>query len=362
MPLFDLAPKDSPKSLYGREAELDQIVRLVNAGRWTVLLGPRMMGKTSLALAALHRAGRPGVYVNLWGARGAPGLLNAFVQGLNANRTLLARVRRALQRVDGVSVGAAGITLAARTHPMRTLWDFVGLIAEESERAIVILDEVQELASISGPLLKMLANIFATHPKVVFVFTGSYFGLLRMLLEPPSHSPLFGRSPAHLRLDPFPRETSVSFLEAGLKEYGIRPPRERLEALVDRSLDGVPGWLALYGSHVAVQRLSSEAAERLTVREGKKVVRNELAHFLESRQPAPYWTTLRALMPEATWTELRNALSARQGAAVNDNSVRRILRSLLDANLIVEREHRYSIGDPMVRAYVRDTTSPPRPT
>jgi AAA+ ATPase superfamily predicted ATPase len=238
----------------------------------------------------------------------------------------------------------------------------VGLIAEESERAIIILDEVQELALISGPLLKMLANIFATHPRVVFVFTGSYFGVLRMLLEPPTHSPLFGRSPASLRLDPFPRETSVSFLAAGLKEYGVHHPPERLEALVDRSLDGVPGWLALYGSHVAVQRLPTEEAERLTVQEGKKVARNELAHFLESRHPGLYWTTLRALTPEASWSELRNALSARTGAAVNDNSVRRILRSLLDANIIVERDHRYSIGDPMVRAYVRDTTSPPRRT
>ena len=48
MPLFGLNPKESPKELFAREKELDELVRLVEAKRWVALLGPRMVGKTSL--------------------------------------------------------------------------------------------------------------------------------------------------------------------------------------------------------------------------------------------------------------------------------------------------------------------------
>jgi len=47
-------------------------------------------------------------------------------------------------------------------------------------------------------------------------------------------------------LERFTRERSIEFLEAGFAEAGLRVPRERLEELVD-ALDGVLGWLALYG-------------------------------------------------------------------------------------------------------------------
>jgi uncharacterized protein len=359
MALFDLGPKDSPEALFGRAAELVQLTRLVDAGRWTAVLGPRMVGKTSLAKAATRRGKRPVVYVNLWGARGTQGLLDAFVHGLNANPTLSDRLRHSFERVDGISIGPAGITLAPRERPLRTMWDLVNVIGEHSKRSVIILDEVQELAAISGALLKALANVFNTHPEVEFLFTGSYFGILHTLLEPTHDSPLFGRQPAMLRLNPFDVETSVAFLTQGFKEYRIRPSPQSLDAVVRRSLDGSPGWLTLYGNNVAVNRMSPELAERATLQDGKRVARIELAHFLERRTPGLYWDALRMLTSDATWTELRDALSARRGSRVNDNSVRNVIQTLLHANLIVEIEHRYAIGDPMLRAYIRENARPP---
>jgi hypothetical protein len=44
MPLFDLSPKDSTASRFGREEELRQRARLVHEGRWAIVLGPRMVG------------------------------------------------------------------------------------------------------------------------------------------------------------------------------------------------------------------------------------------------------------------------------------------------------------------------------
>jgi uncharacterized protein len=359
MPLFSLAPKDDRKGLYGRDREFEQLVRLIRQGRWAVILGPRMVGKTSLVKAASGAGGRPTVYVNLWGAHGTEGLLNAFLNGLGSNRPLLKRLQGALRRVTGVSLVGSGITLAPTAHPMGAMADLVSVIGEEAPRSVIILDEVQELAPSSGALLKVLANVFNTHPEVVFLFTGSYFGILRTLLEPPADSPLYGRSPVRFDLDAFDRPTSIGFLERGLREFDLPADREGLGAIVDRSLDGIPGWLALFGNGVAVQRLSLAEAERATLREGRKVARSELAHFLKPRDTATYWRALRVLTSPTSWTELREALVARRGGHVNEHTVGNVLRALRDAGLIVESNHQYQIRDPMVRSFVRSTSRAP---
>ena len=350
MPLFDLNPKESPDSLFGRGEELDQLVRLVNQGRWVAVLGPRMVGKTSLVKAAIQRVDRPAIYVNLWGAKGTLGFLNAFVHGLNTNRGLLSRVRAVLRRVEGLSIGRAGISISAPSRPLRTVWDLLDAIGGEGGRSLIELDEVQELATASGTILKLLGNVFNSHPDVVFIFTGSRFGLLRTLLEPRSDSPMFGRSPAVLRLDPFGPGTSVEFLEAGLREYRRSLPHAVLVDAVERSLDGVPGWLTLYGNHVAVERMDPAKAEARTLAEGKKVAASELEHFLEGRDEAMHLTALRALAAPTSWTELRDYLSSRRGARVNDNTIRNLLTALRDAEFVVQRDDRYVVADPMLRA------------
>ena len=363
MSLFDLTPKDDRRSLFGRDTDLRDLARLIDEGRWSVILGPRMVGKTSLAKATAHQSGRPTVYVNLWGARGSEGLLGAFVNGLNAKKSLLRRIQGAVRRVTGVTIAGTGVTLGPVPRPMGAMADLVSILGEEAAKSVIILDEVQELAAISGALLRVLANVFNTHPEVVFLFTGSYFGVLRALLDPPADSPLFGRPPVRIQLEPFERATSVAFLDKGLGEYGLSVDREALGSVVDRSLDGIPGWLTLFGNRLAVQRESLPDAERATVEEAKKVARSEIGHFLEGRPRETYWRALRVLTAPTSWSELRTSLSARQASVVNDNTVRGVLRGLRDAGLISETDHQYRIRDPMVRRYVSETSrAPPSPS
>jgi hypothetical protein len=55
--LFDTHPKSNPKYLYGREKELNDLVGHVKNGDWVVLLGPRRVGKTSLARCTATKLG-----------------------------------------------------------------------------------------------------------------------------------------------------------------------------------------------------------------------------------------------------------------------------------------------------------------
>ncbi|MDG6934561.1 MAG: ATP-binding protein [Nitrososphaerota archaeon] len=347
--LFDLNPKESPNELFGREEELDELVRLLRARRWVAVLGPRMVGKTSLVKVANTRIDQNAVYLNLWGVKGTQGLLSALVHGLNSSKSLLQKVRDGVERVEGLSVGPGGVSVAAPKKPLRTMWDLLNMIGKQKGNYVIELDEVQELAVISGHLLKMLANIFNTYSNMTFVFTGSIFGLMKTLIEPKSSSPLYGRSPAKLYLRPFEKTKAVGFLNKGFKEYGIKVPHDGITDAIEERLDGIPGWLALYGNNVAVRKMSFEKALSDTVSEGLKIVREELEHFLEGRDRSAYLAALKAAATSARWGELKGAMEARRQLPVNDATVYNVLESLKASMLIDEQEKVYRVNDPMLR-------------
>ncbi|MCP8320563.1 MAG: ATP-binding protein, partial [archaeon] len=306
MPLFDLNPKESPKELFAREKELDELIRLIEARRWVAILGPRMVGKTSLIKVAnvkLEDAGFKTVYVNLWGAQRTQGLLNALARGLNSSKGLSQKIKDGIGRIEGVSLGLAGITISAPKKPMTTTWDLLNVIGREAEDYVIELDEIQELAVISGHLLKILANIFNTYSNIAFVFTGSMFGLMKTLLEPGPSSPLYGRSPAKIYLQPFKKEKATSFLRKGFQEYDAKINENIIEEVVEK-LDGVPGWLTLYGNNVLVRKLDHKDALNDTVSEGLKIVKDELEHYLEGRDRVGHISALKVAATVARWTEI----------------------------------------------------------
>jgi uncharacterized protein len=361
MLLFDLAPKESPEALFGRGRELSELARLVRAGRWSVILGPRMVGKTSLVKALRRQLHLPGAYVNLWGVRSVQGLVEGLIGGFNESASLRARLLRSFRRLEGVGVGPGGLSLTAPRPPLKTAWDLLDLLGTEAGRCLIVLDEVQELSWSAGRLLRLLGNVFNTHPNVCFVFTGSLVGLTRTLLEPTADSPLYGRAPVPVTLAPFGRSTAEEFLRRGATEARVRLAEGDLATALEGPLDGTPGWLTLFGNHLAVRRLSADRALAETIREGKKVARSELEHFLGDRDVGLYWPALKAIAMRSAWTTIREHVAESTHRSVNDATVQRIVRALEASYLARKSEGVYELLDPMVRAYVADAARPPRP-
>ncbi|MDE1838116.1 MAG: ATP-binding protein [Euryarchaeota archaeon] len=360
MSLFDLAPKETPSALFGRERELQELTRLIEARRWVAVLGPRMMGKTSLVRAAQRRLDRPGAYVNLWGVRSLQGVLEGLVRGFTQSRSLLSRLRSGLRRIDGISVGPAGVSVSTAARPAAAVWDVLDLVGSEKKDCLIVLDEVQELGSNSGALLRLLGNVFNSHPNVCFVFTGPMFGVIRSLLHPAITSPLYGRSPVPVELGPFDRTTAEAFLRKGTEEAGTSLTREEVATALDGPLDGTPGWLTLLGNHLTVRHLDFDRAFQTTLEEGKQVAKDEIGHFLLARDPRLYWPALKVVAQGAGWAEVRDAIGARQEARINNATVQRVLGSLVADQLVVKEGSTYRVRDPMVRAYVAGASRPPR--
>jgi uncharacterized protein len=352
MSLFDLKPKESPKELFGREKELSDLIRLTQAKRWVALKGPRMVGKTSLLKAVaptLMRQNIKVVYVNLWGAKGTDDFLRALSRALNEEKSIINKIKN--MAIEGATIGSNGISITLSKKPMTTIWDLLDALGKQKEHYVIELDEVQELVAISGRLLRILANLFNTHSNITFVFTGSMFGLMRTLLEPNSTSPLYGRSPAIIEVHPFDEESSKKFLEKGFSECKIEVANARLNDVVDR-LDGIPGWLTLYGNKVCVQRLPHERAMEETVSEASQIVADELEHFFRNRDRSAYIAALKQAVKPSSWTEIKTAVSFAKGTMVNDATVDRIIKNLKAGMLLREVEGRYWVGDPMLRSFV----------
>jgi len=133
--------------------------------------------------------------------------------------------------------------------------------------------------------------------------------------------------PAKLHLQPFGRESAALFLKRGFEEYHTTIIENMVNEAVER-LDGIPGWLTLYGNNLAVRKLPHEKALEETVSEGIKTVRSELEHFLEGRDKVGYLAALKAAATSARWSEVKGAVKIGRGSPVNDATVHNILESL----------------------------------
>ena len=319
--LFDLAPKERLKDLFDRKEEYGELSRLIRSGRWVAVLGKRMTGKTSLVKTFAHE--NNGIYVNLLGA----GRIEEFARRLAA---------------------AGGLSLKEMILDLRIVRVKWVRLAEEIlgrfRKRIIVLDEVQDIAS--PRFLKLLKYIWDTYSGIKIVFSGSYIGVMKRLLNPKSASPLYGREPAKLILKPFPADVSRQFLLEGFKQYRRRVRMDEVEEVVQK-LNGYVGWLTLYGNLRCVERLNHEDALKKTVQRGSAIIRDELENFLRNRRRDLYLSVLRMTIYGARWSELKNRLN------VNSKVLRDILQTLKDVMILDEDHGYYRISDPIMGEAVK---------
>ncbi len=349
--LFDLHPKEQSGSMYGRDDDLAEIVRHLSHGRWITILGPRMVGKTSLAKAAgsnLEKKKIAILYLNLWGVTTIPRLLQGIVFALYNSSRLYARVKRFLSNIQQIKVGPVGITINDYTKPMSLAWEFFSVLGKHAGKIVVIMDEVQELSDVSAHLLKLLANIFNTYPRITFCFTGSQSGLVKSLHLPGPDSPLYGRSPAMLSIGPFDHETAAGFLASGFKEYRRRISPNEIKEVISR-FGGIPGWLTFYGNSVVVSKIAHMKALRKTEKEAFVTAKQTLEHYLLGRNRREHLVALKAIAIGARWSQVRRVLETHLDRKVNDGSLKNIIDALQASFLVKKRDSTYTIIDPVIQ-------------
>jgi len=341
--LFDLHPKEDRKELFGRDKEIDYAISQLLSKNWLTIGGQREIGKTSLMKVVMNEMkknyGFKGIYVNLRGVRNLSSLLKVILSEINNSKPSF-KVTVKLNFI----VGSAGIELKRGAKVVNSLIELFNSIEED---AVIGLDEVQEVSQASRQFLEVLGNVFASNPKVRFVFSGSYIGVIRALSNPSSSSPLHGRPPVLLNLRPFDEGTSRDFLRRGMEELNISFDKE--DEVVKR-LDGVVGWLTLFGNFYAVRKMSFETSMSSTIEEGKKIMIDEFKHFLEGKSNKRLYTTIMSVLKVVNaWKDVKRGVEIKLGN-VDDKELSLALESLLNNNFIEKRkEGVYEIVDPILR-------------
>jgi len=340
--IFDLHPKERIEELIGREKEVEFTISQLLSGNWVLIAGQREIGKTSLMKVVLNEMKRRhnvrGIYLNLRGVQSLNSLLSLLISEINREKMNF-RIKVSLNFI----FTSAGIELKKGSKVVNSLLELLNSLNE----TVIAFDEVQELSSVSKQFLDILGNVYATNRNVHMMFSGSYVGLVQALLNPPSSSPLHGRPPVEIRLEPFDRETSIYFLKRGMEE--INANFNKYEEVVNK-LDGIVGWLTLFGNFYAIRKMRYEEALRQTLEEGKKIMIDEFNHFLSDKRNRELYLMIMEVMKFANrWKEIKTGVEVKLGEKIEDKSLSIALKNLVNYNFVTKVNEEYKIADPILR-------------
>jgi uncharacterized protein len=215
----DLFPTDrpiKPDEMVGRNEDVRDIADQLGNGVNVVLAGPRRTGKTSVCDAALAALRARGFYVvseDLFARRDAADLAEGLVVATVANRRPAARLLARVRELAHSARDAATLTATARLkaelgedieialspgsgtrdaqRALRYALELPQRIAlADDKRAVVFLDEFQEVAATGQPfgdtdrVTKEMRAIFQRSDRVSYLFAGSIEHLMLDLFAP----------------------------------------------------------------------------------------------------------------------------------------------------------------------------------
>jgi hypothetical protein len=359
----------APDDVVDRDEETRKLLALAAGGHYVRLYAPRKYGKTSLLRRVLRDAerdeGMVPVLVDLYGvlslADVAVRVERAYAGQLKGR--IRARIDEFLQSTGlGLSLSAMGIgarlQLDPRADPLPALHALLDLplrLEGEGRRALVVLDEFQDLAKVRE-MDAVLRSHIQFHGEVAsYVFSGSEAGLMAQLFEAPQ-APLYGQA-APLRLG----RLAAPDLAAYVADRFRGTEREAGDALgpLLEVAGGHPQRAMLLAHHLWDAVPQGEAATHASWQRAYAAVLVQLDPELDAhwqRLTTVEQKTLRAVVGGGG-SPYRTALLERLD--LQKASAQQALRNLSSRGEVERDERRYRLVDPLFAVWIERLASPP---
>jgi len=364
--LFDPNPKSRREDLFGRDEEINMFTESLELGeRLIVVYGVRRVGKTSFIRVALRELKYPHVIIDVREIYNTYGrvtkyhlyskMAEYFTRNLDFFGKMGFKLRELLRRIRGFRVTELGVDIEPVSLPSITslLRRYDEWASKHNTRFVIAFDEAQYLR-FSG--VTRYDGIFAwavdNLENLTIVVTGSEIGILQdfLRLDDPK-APLFGRYAREIKLERFTRTQSIEFLKKGFSELNIAIDENELHEVTSR-LDGIPGWLTLYGYYRGVEKRSHIDALEKVFEVGSKLTMEELEKIVAPSRER-YLTILEAITRGAsTWREIKTYVMYKTGP-ITDKRFTDLLKKLVKYSIIEKRDNQYKIADPLIEYSIK---------
>ena len=356
-----------------REAEIAELVADARNGQDVVIFAPRRFGKTSLVDRVHQRLVRDKVlvgHVNLMMAptkeklaeRLAAVVYEDIAGPLTRARDFTSRIFRGLRITPTMSVDAqtGSITFSFAAGRERqdidaTLERLLQLIAEvaadRERRALLVLDEFQEIIELDPDLPKLLRTVFQEQPDVAHFYLGSKRHMMQRIFNDEQEP--FWRSAKQLELGPIPIGPFAEFITQRFAGTNRRIDSQ----IVNRLLAVTSGHP--YATQELCYFLWEETPSRGTANEQRleaalgRVLRSEHTHFslLWDRASANQKLVLQALAREAGHP-LSEVYRRRHGLRPV-SSTQKAIEALARDGVVGRRRGRTWIAEPFLAEWIR---------
>jgi len=361
---FDPRPKIRKEDLYDRKKELEQFLNALPYASLIVITGLRRTGKTSFLNVALAEANHPYAILDLRGLPYNPShadIVRRLESAFNKiDRKWFSGMSETLRYLKGVSILGNEVSFNWSKTGL-DLPELFGKIddwaSKTKKRFLMAFDEIQ-LVRGDKWIPRLFAHIVDSYRNLTLVVTGSEIGLLFDFLGfENAGSPLYGRHFVQIQMGNFSASEAEEFLALGFQQIEIVAPSEVIHYAV-QNLDGVAGWLTLFGTRCRDKRSCSKETVDEVVSEGGKLAREEaLKLAMVSRR---YGVILNFLtkVGSANWGQIKGVIEAKEKHSITNSAVSNLLNTLVKTGLIRKANGKYDIADALLVNGIRQGALP----
>ncbi len=334
---FDISPKGSKADFFNYDYEYGQIkAAIAQKEKIIAVIGVRRVGKTSLLNLLFNEAESAKVWLD--GriiTEPKKEIFSAIYETVKSGKPKI------FGRVESLNISAFGIGLGIKPG---------GESRMEIEKAIskaricVFIDEAQRMDR--QGLADVLSYFYDRFPNISFIVSGSEVGLVEEILgEGDSAHPLYGRSVLRIQLNRLDHNKALEFLRTGFQQAGVKATEEELLSAISE-LDGLIGWLALFGHQKAI--LKNPDAMGKTLETAAGIAASELSNFLKKAKNRGLYLCILRSCSGTGWTELMVKSGKALKKTPNENTFNFALKKLLSYSFIEKKDGKYHLSDPLI--------------